>query len=172
MTGEKVKVLRYRADKCVGCRKCEKACSKVHFKVEKGGDRSAIRIMKAKGDWWEKLPEAVRKGLQGASDGEAEGKYVMHVCDQRGLCIDVCPVAAITRKPTGAVWLDRKRCVGCLSCIGFCPIDAMRRWEGEIEPFKCISCGSCVRACPEEALYMEERDVEEIKEVVHHRMGP
>lgn len=142
-----VKVVRFRADKCTGCMECEKACSKVHFKTETGGEQSAIRI------------------------SEKDGQYSMGVCDHRGLCIDVCPVGAIVRRPNGVVWLDRKKCIGCQSCVGFCPIGAMRKWEGEIEPFKCISCGACIRACPEEALYFEEVEVDSLKETIYHRQG-
>ncbi len=27
---------------------------------------------------------------------DKNGKYKMHVCDQRGLCLDMCPVGALT----------------------------------------------------------------------------
>jgi len=69
-----VKILKFHAEKCDGGLACEKACSQVHFKSDEGGEKSAIRIIK---------------------DGDS---YKMHVCNQRGLCIDVCPVGAITRK--------------------------------------------------------------------------
>ncbi|MCK4718654.1 MAG: 4Fe-4S binding protein [Thermoplasmata archaeon] len=142
-----VKVVRFKPDLCKGCRECEKACSKVHFKTDAGGSQSAIRIT------------------------EKDGRYTMLVCDHRGLCIDMCPVGALTRAANGVVRLDRKKCIGCQSCVGFCPINAMCKWEGEIEPFKCISCGACIRACPEEALYFEEKEVESIKEVVYSKQG-
>ena len=142
-----VKVVNFKPELCSGCRECEKACSKIHFKTDVGGEQSAIRIT------------------------ESKGKFSMHVCDQRGLCIDMCPVGAIARRPNGIVFLNRKTCIGCQSCVGFCPIGAMRKWEGEIEPFKCISCGACIKACPEGALFFNEREIEEIKEVVYHRQG-
>jgi carbon-monoxide dehydrogenase iron sulfur subunit len=142
-----VKIVRLKPELCNGCLECEKACSNVHFRAKDGGEKSAIRIL------------------------GKDGSYTMSVCDHRGLCIDMCPVGAIARRPTGAVWLDRKKCIGCQACVGFCPIGAMRKWEGAIEPFKCISCGACIKACPEGALYFEEKDVEEIKEVVYHKLG-
>jgi len=139
-----VKRLRHHPEKCDGCRKCEEACSKVHFKEETGGELSAIRIL------------------------EKDGAYSMHVCDQRGLCLDMCPVGALERKKIGAVILDKKVCVACQACVGFCPIGAMRRAPVRLEPFKCISCGSCVKACPKEALELEEVPLDEIAEVVLH----
>ncbi len=141
----KVKILKFHPEKCTGCLDCERACSKIHFKTEDGGDKSAIRII------------------------ENAGKYIMHVCNQNGLCIDLCPVGALERKANGVVMLSTKDCIGCQSCVGFCPLGAMRRSPDRIEPFKCISCGACVRACPEEALELVEVEIEEIKQVVYYK---
>jgi len=142
-----VKILKFHAEKCKGCFECEKACSNVHFKTDEGGEKSAIRIIKE------------------------NGKFKMHVCDQRGLCIDMCPVGALTRKKNGVVWLDKETCIGCQACVGFCPIGAMRKSDSRIEPFKCISCGACVRACPENALELVEVKIDDIKDVVYHKLG-
>jgi len=95
----------------------------------------------------------------------------MIVCDQRGLCLDMCPVGALNRKKNGVVWLDKNICIGCQACVGFCPVGAMRKSSSRIEPFKCISCGACVRACPENALELVEQNIDEIKEVVYHNLG-
>jgi len=142
-----VKVVTFHPEKCKGCLKCEEACSQVHFETKEGGDKSAIRIIKS------------------------NGKYSMIVCDQRGLCLDMCPVGAILRKKNGVVWLDKKICIGCQACVGFCPTGAMRKIDEQIEPFKCISCGACVRACPEHALELVEQEINEIKQVVYHKFG-
>ena len=147
VTPQSVKVLKFYPTKCNGCMECEKACSQVHFKTKKGGEQSAIRIIK-------------------------KGKtYQMHVCDHRGLCLDMCPVGALTRRKNGIVWLDKNICIGCQACVGFCPIGAMRKSTVRIEPFKCISCGSCVRACPEHALELIEKNINKMKEVVYHKLG-
>lgn len=142
-----VKVLTFYPEKCTGCKKCEKACSNVHFKTKDGGEQSALRIIKK------------------------EKYYDMHVCDQRGLCLDMCPVGALTRRKNGVVWLDTKICIGCQACVGFCPIGAMRTSKVRIEPFKCISCGACVRACPENALELVEKNIATITQVVYHKQG-
>ncbi len=143
----KVKVLRFHPEKCTGCLTCEKACSQVHFKTNTGGNQSAIRILKTKTG------------------------YHMHVCDQRGLCIDMCPVGAISRRKNGVVWLEKSICIGCQACVAFCPIGAMRKTDIHLEPFKCISCGSCVRACPTQALELEERRIEDVTQIVYHKLG-
>jgi len=133
--------------KCTGCRKCESACSKVLFKVETGGEQSAIRIIK-----------------------KDTGGYTMTVCNHCGLCIDLCPVGAITRNKQGTVLVNRDKCVGCQACVGFCQRGVMRRWSGAPEPFKCISCGACIKACPQGALSFKEVDVEAVKEVVYWKL--
>ena len=119
----------------------------MHFKTAEGGDKSAIRILKK------------------------NGQYRMHVCDQRGLCIDMCPVGALSRKKNGTIWLDKNVCIGCQACVGFCPLGAMRKSDARMEPFKCISCGACVRACLQDALELEEVTIEDIKHVVYHKLG-
>ena len=68
---------------------------------------------------------------------------------------------AIERRKNGVVWLDKEDCIGCQACVGFCPINAMRKSKTRIEPFKCISCGACIRACPEKALEFIEKDIDE-----------
>ena len=142
-----VKILKHYPEKCDGGKGCEIACSQVHFKSDEGGEKSAIRILK---------------------DGN---KFKMHVCDHRGLCLDMCPVGALTRKKNGIVLLDKKICIGCQACVGFCPIGAMRKSDARIEPFKCISCGACVRACPTGALELVEINIDDIKETVYHKQG-
>ena len=142
-----VKVLTFHPEKCVGCLNCEKACSKVHFKTEEGGEKSAIQIIKK------------------------NGQFHMIACDQRGLCLDMCPVGALSRNKKGVIILNAKQCIGCQACVAFCPTNAMRKAPIRIEPFKCISCGACVRACPEQALELMEKKIDDIKEVVYHKQG-
>lgn len=143
MPADKPKILRFHPEKCTGCLECEKACSKVHFKTEDGGEKSAIRII------------------------QKDGVYEMHVCNQCGLCIDICPVGALERKSTGAVILNKTACIGCQACVGFCPTGDMRRASISITPFKCIACGMCVTACPEKALELVPVDIDEVKQVVY-----
>jgi Fe-S-cluster-containing hydrogenase component 2 len=142
-----VKILKFYAEKCKGCLECEKACSKVHFKTDEGGDKSAIRVYKT------------------------DKSYEMQVCNQCGLCIDMCPVGALTRRKNGVVTLDKNTCIGCQACVGFCPTNAMSKSDTTIEPFKCISCGACVRACPENALELIEVKIKDVRTVVYHKQG-
>ncbi len=142
-----VKIIKFDPSKCDGDLACEKACSNVHHKNENGGEWSAIRIIK--GD----------TGL------------VMENCNHCGLCIDMCPVQAIRRLGSGTVVINKKLCIGCQACVGFCSSEVMRKAPAVITPFKCISCGKCVSACPNGALELVEVDLEEVEETVYHKQG-
>jgi carbon-monoxide dehydrogenase iron sulfur subunit len=143
-----VKVLVFHPKRCKGRYACMKACSKVHFDVETGGDKSALVIIKNKA-----------------------GIYSCTVCNHCGLCIDVCPVLALRRLSGGPVTLNKNTCIGCQSCVAFCPIDGMRKASGHIVPFKCISCGQCVKACPEKALELIEVQISEVEREVYAKHG-
>jgi len=144
---DKVKIIKFDPEKCTGCLECEKACSQVQFRSDEGGEKSAIRILK-----------------------EDDG-YVMTNCNQNGLCIDVCPVQALKRMPNGVVVVKKDLCIGCMTCVAFCPMGAMRRAPGMVFPHKCISCGACVRACPENALSLEEVNISDIEQKVYISQG-
>jgi len=128
-----VRVLVFDPNRCTGCHICEETCAQTWFKV---ADRSlsAIQIV----------------------EPEDDGTYQAIICTQCGECIDVCPTLALSRAQNGVVRRDLSLCVGCLACVGFCPLSAMRTHPAHVEPFKCVACGSCARACPEEALRVIE----------------
>jgi carbon-monoxide dehydrogenase iron sulfur subunit len=144
---EKVKVIVFHPEKCKGHMVCEKACSQVMHKNENGGQWAALNIIKT------------------------EKGFSMTNCNQCGLCIDLCPVQAIRRLPSGIVVVNKNTCIGCLSCVAFCPRHVMRRAPELVVPHKCISCGSCVRACPEGALELVEIDIVDVEETVYHKQG-
>ena len=145
--GETVIILNFHSEKCNGCLECEKACSQIHFKKDEGGNKSAIHIIKK------------------------SNLYEMTVCNHCGLCIDMCPVGALTRRKRGIITLDKNNCIGCQACVGFCPIEVMRKSDERIEPFKCISCGACVRACSQEALELVKVKIDDVKKVVYYKQG-
>jgi len=127
-----MKVLSYDAELCVDCYICEEVCSEAWFKVT-GAEKSSIRIH---------------------ADGQGNVSAVF--CNQCGECIVVCPTEALYRDKQGIVRLRKRVCVGCLSCVGFCPYLAMFTHRDQTEPFNCIACGLCVEECPAEALAIVE----------------
>jgi Fe-S-cluster-containing hydrogenase component 2 len=126
-----MKVLKRKPELCIACHACESACSNTWFK-EDNVEKSCIKIK------------------------EDEKENVIISCTQCGECISICQVEAITRDKNGIVRIDKKACVGCFMCVGFCPELAMFMNDEYIEPFKCVSCGQCVKECPTGAIYIEQ----------------
>lgn len=124
-----MKVLVKNPEKCIACHECENTCSNTWFK-EVDAEKSCIRI-----------------------EESGEEKKII-ACSQCGECMDVCPIQAITRDKNGIVRVNKKICVGCFICVGFCPEFAMIMHGNLIEPFKCIACGRCATKCPTGAIYV------------------
>ena len=123
-----MKKLITASEKCTGCGACEAACSMAWYKQE-DREKSAIRII-----------------------ADEEGGYTISVCDQCGVCKEMCSVMALRTAENGVVRLDKKTCVGCLVCVGECLRDCMRYHDALPTPFKCVACGLCAKQCPTGAL--------------------
>mgnify|MGYP001766631622 CR=1 FL=1 len=122
-----MKILVHKQELCTGCRACEVACSTAYFKTP-DRNKSAIRII------------------------NNDNSFHARKCTQCGESIDMCTAHAIYRDKNGVVRIDKKLCVGCLGCVGYCSELVMFYDDDLTEPFKCIACNICVKACPENAL--------------------
>ena len=130
-----MKYLKTDDEKCVGCMACASACSRMYFK-EDNPAKSRIQV-----------------------NGVGKNAFHLIACDQEcRKCVQECPTQALTVSKTGVVTHNRSLCVGCLACVAVCPIEAMRYFPGDRNPFKCIACGTCVKACPKEAIVIAEKD--------------
>lgn len=133
--------------KCVGCRNCALSCSFAHDSVFSLGKARIAPV------WVGRI-------------GMSIPMFCQHCT--KPLCIDVCPMGAITRnEETGAVILDADKCIGCKQCIVVCPFGGpiMDPETGNI--MKCDLCGGdpeCVKHCLYGALeWVDSKDVADIK---------
>jgi len=60
--------------------------------------------------------------------------------------------------------IDPERCMACLECVDFCPMNCIMEKDGgvSIDQDECVECGVCLRSgiCPTEALYMPAESME------------
>lgn len=140
------KQIKIIAEKCIGCKSCELACSLAN-NGEMNPSMSRIKVITF-----------------------IEGKYSLpynfvSTCRQcaDAPCLSSCPVNAISRLPnsTKAVTIDRDQCIGCGKCIDACPFGAMLFDREARKVFKCELCGgdfpACASICPSGAIVYGER---------------
>jgi len=128
--------LRAIHEKCSGCSTCRLACAIENFQ-EVNPAKAGLRI---KG----RFP--------------APGDYRIHLCDQCGVCAEVCPVEAIHLE-NGAYIIDADECTGCMTCVEECPHDVLFEHKSMEVPIKCTLCGECARTCPRNAIVLVEEQV-------------
>ncbi|MDQ1238444.1 MAG: hypothetical protein QG577_629 [Thermodesulfobacteriota bacterium] len=147
--------------KCVGCRRCELACSE--FNDGKASPNIA-RI---------KVSRNLHFGSGGVHTGQrgegtwGNGLVVQDVCKQCPHpvpCANACPHDAIVLAPlTNARVVDPEKCVGCKMCLKACPWEMISFDSDKNKATKCFLCDGdpkCVAACPSEALsYVSWRDL-------------
>jgi carbon-monoxide dehydrogenase iron sulfur subunit len=130
------KVLVVDLERCTGCRQCEMVCSVFHTGAS-NPSRSRIKIMK-----WEDA-----------------GMYLPMACNhcEQAYCVEVCPTKACHREPENhnRVIIDKKRCIGCRTCIMACPFGHPFFDVQERVTVKCDFCDGdpqCVRFCEVKAI--------------------
>jgi len=134
-----MKVLILDVDKCTGCRSCEVACSA-----------------------WNTGEVEVNKSCVRVIPFEEEMFYFPSVCQQcdTAFCALACPIGALSRSSeTGAVEVDKDRCVGCKICLVACPLGALNIVDTKAS--KCNLCEGdpkCVSSCGYDALRYGEID--------------
>ena len=133
---------------CLGCHLCEYYCAFANSGV---GDM--VKALKGK-------PIFPRIHVEG-TDRITYAVSCRHCSDP--ICVRSCISGALSVRD-GAVFIDRERCVGCLTCVLVCPFGAVAQGvNGAVQ--KCELCltnaagaPACAAGCPNRAIVYEERE--------------
>ncbi len=167
---------------CIGCRKCEWACSEVHEHphqpISTYDDQSVLAEYRRP---TEETCTVVNRfpGPEGSEIPLDIKVQCMH-CEHPA-CVSACIVGALRKTPEGPVTYNKSVCVGCRYCITACPfqiptVDYHNALTPVIE--KCDMCvqrimtegkpPACVEICPREAILFGTR--KELLQVAHERI--
>ncbi len=158
--------------RCVGCRRCEKACNEVNedlprqpagafeddsvFQRQRRMDAGAYTVVN-------------RYHNPADPDKPTYAKFqCMHCLNPA--CVSACFVRALTREANGAVTYDASKCVGCRYCMAACPFQVPGyEYDNTLTPQvrKCVFCletrldkgemPACVQACPMQVMTFGKR---------------
>ena len=151
--------------KCIGCRKCEDACSQVNNLPAPVSldDRSVFDL--------KRRTEADQFTVVNryTVDGKDIYRKIQCMHCQEPACATACFVKAFTKNPDGSVTYDPTLCVGCRYCMVSCPFNIPAyTYNKALSPVvrKCTMCHDrqlegklpgCVEACPTGALIFGKR---------------
>ena len=129
-------VVYVELDRCIACLSCERACMFQQADRNRGWSPNIfVRV------------DMDRRRIYAGTCLQCE----------TALCLEVCPVNAITRDPkTSAVIVDRELCLGCGMCVSACPFGYMHMDDSLGKATKCDLCGGtpkCVQMCMAGALH-------------------
>ncbi|MCB9512131.1 MAG: polysulfide reductase NrfD [Deferribacteres bacterium] len=136
--------------KCIGCHACTVACKAEHD-VPLGVNRTWVKY--------------VEKGTFPNTRRLFSVMRCNHCEDAP--CVTICPVSALYKRPDGIVDFDKRRCIGCKSCMQACPYDALYIDPESLTAAKCNYCAhridiglepACVNVCPEHAIISGNMD--------------
>ena len=80
-------------------------------------------------------------------------EFTPYVCVQcaEAFCVQACPTGALSKSAeTGAILVDKEKCVGCGACEEACPYGGITLQPERRIPLICDLCGGdpeCVKVC-------------------------
>ena len=153
-----MKKVYMKEEVCIGCHLCEVYCQLQHTQ-----SKDLIKAFKRE------LPRPLPR-LRVEEKGVLSFLVHCQQCDETP-CVYACLTGALTRDyMTGVVKVDEERCIGCWTCILFCPFGSIGQDTNQGKIVRCDMCQGqdipvCVANCPNEALvYAEIEDIPRLKE--------
>jgi formate dehydrogenase iron-sulfur subunit len=165
LSGQEFNGILVDTTRCIGCRRCEKACAEVNGlpipDISESKNEDVLKEPRKTSD----TQYTVITKYETEKGTIFVPKRCMH-CNQPG-CAAACLVKAMKKRPTGHVTWD-SNCIGCRLCMISCPFD-IPKFEYEkampriqkcnlcYERFKKGELPGCVEACPTGALMSGSR---------------
>jgi Fe-S-cluster-containing dehydrogenase component len=156
--------------KCIGCRKCEKACNQVNALP---GPEKQFDDLSVLNDTRRTSASDFTVVNRFPSGSDKQKKWFVKIqCNHclEPACASACFVKALRKNKSGAVVYDASLCVGCRYCMVACPFNIPAyEYDEPLTPrvMKCTMCHplvekgqlpGCVEACPKEALIFGPRE--------------
>ena len=154
-------VVLHDPSRCVGCRRCEVACTLSHDnKIQPAISRVKVSRNFNFG------PAGPKAGFQQNPGLFGNLRLIADTCLQCGHptpCLLSCPAGAIeVVPPVNARVINADKCTGCQTCVKACPWEMISFDKETQKSVKCDLCGGdpqCVKICPSGALsYVPWRD--------------
>lgn len=165
LSGQEFNGILVDTTRCIGCRRCEKACAEVNgLPVPDISESKNEDLLKERRKTSETQYTVINK-FETEKGTIFVPRRCMH-CNQPG-CAAACLVKAMKKRPTGHVTWD-SNCIGCRLCMISCPFDIPQFEYNKAMPRiqKCNLCydrfkkgvlPGCVEACPTGALMSGSR---------------
>ena len=134
---------------CMGCGLCEVYCTVQHSK-----SKDIIKAYK------KETPKPISRVRLEVSKPISFAIQCRHCEDAP--CVTACLSGAMTKdEETGLIKHDKKKCIGCWTCVMVCPYGALKMDVSDKVVAKCDLCQelespACVTNCPNRALTVKE----------------
>ncbi len=134
---------------CIGCQLCEVYCKLQHSRYND--------LIKAYKKELAQIPSRIRVERNGNGAITVRCQH----CDDAP-CASACLTGALQFDPgTGELTFDENRCIGCWTCLIFCPVGAITQNMVSNTTLRCDLCQGetipvCVQNCPNGALEYTE----------------
>ena len=130
---------------CLGCHLCEYYCA-----FSNSGENDMVKALKNK---------MIHPRIQVEENNGISFAVNCRHCEDH-ICVKGCLTGALSIE-NGVIRIDKKKCIGCYTCIALCPYGAvMPSPDGIVQ--KCELClqrdgnPMCVQNCPNQAIVYEE----------------